>query len=144
MKQRRRQRRETIPCGAGERRVDLHPLPSKSDRQVSVNVYKPVIGNGRRDSGAEQLTRAITVQRVDTVDDGELGIRKALGDDAGEKQVLGGACTAPLAEHPVNRAVARAPVGKRADGLHQVDQRRVQSNDRLADDGCDCRATFRV
>lgn len=131
---RERQRRETIPCWAGERRVDLHPLPSKSNRQVSVNVYEPVLGNGRRDGGAEQFTRASTVQRVDTVDDGGLGIRKALGEDAGEETVLGGACTAPLAEHPVNRAVARAPVGNCADGLHQVEQRGVGSDHEPVDD----------
>src|ERR1019366_8787723 len=127
------------PCWAGERRVDLHTLSSKSDRQVSVNVYEPVVGNGGRDGGAEHLARASTVQCVDAVDDGGLGIGKALGEDAGEEQVLGGARTASLTKHRVNRAVARSPVGNRADGLHQVDQRGVESDYRLADDG-DCRA----
>src|ERR1022692_781200 len=82
---RERQRRETIPCWARERRVDLYPLPSKSDRQVSVNVYKPVVGNGRRDAGAEQLARATPIQGVDAVDDHGLGIGETLGEDAGKE-----------------------------------------------------------
>ena len=52
---RERQRRETIPCWSWESHVDLHTLPSKRDLQVSVDVYEPVVRNGRRGGRAEQL-----------------------------------------------------------------------------------------
>jgi hypothetical protein len=68
------------------------------------------------------------------MDDDGLGVGEALGKDAAEEQVLGGACTALLAQHPLHRAVNRAPLGDRADGLHQVDQRGVGSDPRPTDD----------
>jgi hypothetical protein len=123
---RERQRRETIPCWARERRVDLHTLPSNGDRQISVDVYEPVVRNSRRDGGAEQLTRVSPIQGVDTVDDDGLGIGKAPGEDAGEEQVLGGACTAVLAQHPLHCAITRAAIRQCPYGFNKVEQRNVK------------------
>lgn len=123
---RERQRRETIPCWARERRVDLDTLRSKVDRQVSVDVYEPVVGYGRRDGGAEQLARVTPIQGVDAVDDHGLSIGKALGEDAGEEQVLGGACTAVLAQHPLHCAITRAAIRQCPYGFNKVEQRSVK------------------
>lgn len=52
-----------------------------------------------------------TIQPVDAVDDQWLGLGEAFGQRPGEKQVLGGAGAATLAQHPLYAAVARPAIG---------------------------------
>jgi hypothetical protein len=47
-----------------------------------VDVDEPVVWNGRRDCGAEQLPCASPAQRVDAMNHDGLGIGEVLGEDA--------------------------------------------------------------
>jgi len=70
----------------------------------------------------KQLLGATAIQPVDAVNDLRFRLGKALGQRLGEEQVLGGARAAALSQQPSDRAVTRATVGQRPDGLYEVDE----------------------
>ncbi len=81
---------------------------------------------GRCGRSAEQLSRTSAIQRVDTVNDARLCLGKPLSQSTGEKQVLGGAGTAVLTQHPLHCAITRAAIRQCPYGFNKVEQRGVK------------------
>ena len=121
-----RQRRSAVPRRAGEGRVDVDAPAAHHDRQVSVDIDEPVVRNDRRDLGAEQLSRTSLIQRVDAVNDPRRRVGKPLRENAGKEQVLGGARTALLTQHPLYGAITRTAIGQGPQGFNELNQRRVE------------------
>jgi hypothetical protein len=123
---RQRQGRAAIPRGTWEGCVDFDALTVQRDCQVSVNVNEPLVRNGRCGRNAEQLSRTSAIQRVDTVNDARLCLGEPLSQSTGEKQVLGGAGTAVLTQHPLHCAITRAAIRQCPYGFNKVEQRGVK------------------
>jgi hypothetical protein len=97
-----------------------------------MDIDQPVFGNGLGDRGAEQLARAVAIERVDAMDDQRLGLGEALRQHPCEEQMLGGAGAATLAQHPFDRAVARTTVRQGSDSLDEIGERCAGAAKRIA------------
>jgi hypothetical protein len=118
----KRQRGAPVPRLAWERRVDLHTLALDGDRDKAVNIDKTLLGDDFSYLGAEKLQCARAIQRVDAVHDQRLGLREPLRQCPGEEQMLGGAGTATIAQHPLYRALARATIRQPPHSFDELEE----------------------
>ncbi len=86
-----------------------------------MDIDEPILGDDIGDPRVEQLPGASAIQPADTMDDQRLGLGEAFGQCLGEKQVLGGAGAATLAQHPLHAAVTRTAISQRPHCFDQVE-----------------------
>jgi hypothetical protein len=94
-----------------------------------MHVHDSGIRHESRGFDSKQRPGPIAVQSIHAVHNLRLRLGEALSQSPSQKEMLGRARPPPLAQHPIDAAIARPTVIEESHGFHQLDQRRVMGSE---------------
>ncbi len=87
-----------------------------------MDIHEPRLRDYLCNIATEQLAGTSAIKRVDAMHDRRLGLGEALSQQPSQEQVLGGASTSTLAQHPLDGTVTRTTIGESANRFDQLEK----------------------